>query len=67
MKIFNLLKKFRRRIVLLKTAGIWKNREGLKDVLNRKNWSSRVVGTGKGIWGESDKYLKNERDLWDKK
>jgi len=32
-----------------------------------KSWADQVAGTGKGLWGDSDEYIKKERDSWEKK
>jgi len=31
-----------------------------------ESWVKQVIGTGKGLWEESDQYLKKERASWDK-
>lgn len=29
-----------------------------------KNWTDIVAGSGKGMWGNSDEYIQNERNQW---
>ena len=29
-----------------------------------KSWAKKLAGSGKKLWGNSDKYLKNERKSW---
>ena len=31
-----------------------------------KSWVKQVMGTGKGLWGQSDRYLEKERASWGK-
>ncbi len=31
-----------------------------------KSWVERVAGIGKGMYGDVDEYIKNERDSWDR-
>lgn len=32
-----------------------------------KSWMKAVMGTGKGMWGNAEEYIKKERSSWDKK
>jgi hypothetical protein len=32
-----------------------------------KSWVARVAGIGKGMYGNVDEYIKNERNSWDRK
>ena len=30
-----------------------------------KSWVKQVAGTGQGLWGNAEEYIKKERDPWD--
>ena len=30
------------------------------------SWVKLVAGTGKGLWGNAEEYIKQERDSWDR-
>lgn len=34
--------------------------------LQPKSWAKTLAGTGRGLWGNSDKYIVEERDKWEK-